>query len=473
MAGRILIVDDVATNRIMLKVRLTGACYEVLQADNGEDALTLARLECPDLILLNHDLPDMTGIEVCEILRKDPMTRTIPVVMTIAQQDTEARISALRAGAEDYLTKPFDEMTLLARVRSMLRAQETEKELRLRDDTSREPGFAETSPKFLNPANIALIGNGRESIAWKSALGMLGCRHHIRVIAPEDTLAWPAPGSDAEKEASGTSAQTPDVFVVSGDLAIQDEGLRMLSELRSRPATRHAGVIMALRQDAPQQAVIALDLGVNDLMTGKFDAEELKVRIDALVARKRRSDQLRNSVQDRLRLAMQDPLTGLYNRRYAFTHLARISSHARTSGRPFAVMMLDIDRFKQVNDTWGHQIGDQVLCGVAKRLQENIRDVDLVARIGGEEFLVAIPDTNIDHARQTAERLRSLIEEVPIVIAPDRPPISVTMSIGVSMGCVSENGLHQPEGLLRLADQALYASKNQGRNTVSFSLSAA
>lgn len=473
MAGRILIVDDVATNRIMLKVRLTGACYDVVQADNGRDALMIARLDRPNLILLNHDLPDMSGASVCEALCKDPMTRGIPVVMTVAQTDKDARITALRAGAEDYLTKPFDEMTLLARVRSLLRARETENELRMRDDTSRELGFAEAAPVFVNPAVVALVGDSRDSIAWKAGLGALGHHHRVSVVAQEDALAWPAPGSPAETTAAGTAAQTPDIFVISGDLNNPDEGLRLLSELRSRPATRHAGIIMALRQDAAQQAVIALDLGANDLMSGTFDAEELKLRIDALAMRKRRSDQLRNSVRDRLRQAMQDPLTGLYNRRYAFTHLARISEHSRNSGNSFAVMMLDIDRFKQVNDTWGHQIGDQVLCAVAKRLQENMRDVDLVARIGGEEFLVAMPDTDIEQARRAAERLRSLVEEVPVLAGPDVPPIHVTLSIGVSMGGQCEGENTQPEGLLKQADMALYASKNQGRNTVSFNLSAA
>ncbi|WP_039017496.1 diguanylate cyclase domain-containing protein [Halocynthiibacter namhaensis] len=471
MAGQILIVDDVATNRIMLKVRLTGACYDVLQAGTGQDALSMAQRERPDLIILDYDLPDISGTEICERLSNDPITRDIPVVMAIAQIDHETRISALRAGAEDYLTKPFDEMTLLARVRSLLRARQTEKELRLRDDTSRELGFAEAPPVFIKPAEVALIGGCPDAVSWKTALGLAGCRHRIRIVAPEDALAWPTPKKSTDHQK--TENQTPDIFIIPGDLERQDGGLRLLSELRSRAATRHAGIIMMLHPNAQQQAIIALDLGANDLMAGTFDAEELKVRLDALATRKRRSDQLRNSVRDRLRLAMQDPLTGLFNRRYAFTHLARISDHADNSGNPFAVMMLDIDRFKQVNDTWGHQVGDKVLCGVAKRLQENMRDVDLVARIGGEEFLVAMPDTNLDQARLAAERIRSLVEEIPVVIGADVPPIHVTLSIGVSIGGVNDGVSHQPENLMMLADQALYASKNQGRNTVSFNLTAA
>lgn len=463
MAGRILIVDDVATNRIMLKVRLTGACYDVLQAGSGTEALDIARQEKPDLIILSHELPDMAGETVCMQLRQDPQTRDCPVVMSITCNSAEARINALRAGAQDYLPKPLDEMTLLARVRSLLRARETENELRLRDDTSREFGFAEMPSGFTTPADVALIAPGGDAVSWKAALVAADSRHNIRVVAPENALSWPAPA----QEGSDTG-KAPDIFVISGDLTRQDEGLRLLSELRSRPATRHAGIIMILRKDAQQQSVIALDLGANDLITGEFTPEELKIRIDALTRRKRRSDQLRNSVRDRLRLAMQDPLTGLYNRRYAFTHLTRISEHSRTSGYSFAVMMLDIDRFKQVNDTWGHQVGDQVLCAVAHRLRDNLRDVDLIARIGGEEFLVAMPDTTMDQARGAAERLRRLVEEIPVIPGPDMDPIHVTLSIGVSMGPGGEDGQQHPEGLLQRADQALYASKNQGRNMVSF-----
>lgn len=463
MAGRILIVDDVATNRIMLKVRLTGACYEVLQAGSGTEALDIARREKPDLIILSHELPDMPGETVCMQLHQDPQTRDCPVVMSITCNSAEARINALRAGAQDYLPKPLDEMTLLARVRSLLRARETENELRLRDDTSREFGFAEMPSGFTKPADVALIAPGGDAVSWKAALVAADSRHNIRVVAPENALSWPAPA----QEGSDTG-KAPDIFVISGDLTRQDEGLRLLSELRSRPATRHAGIIMILRKDAQQQAVIALDLGANDLITGEFTPEELKIRIDALTRRKRHSDQLRNSVRDRLRLAIQDPLTGLYNRRYAFTHLTRISEHSRTSGHSFAVMMLDIDRFKQVNDTWGHQVGDQVLCAVAHRLRENLRDVDLIARIGGEEFLVAMPDTTMDQARGAAERLRRLVEEIPVIPGPDMDPIHVTLSIGVSMGPGGEDGQQHPEGLLQRADQALYASKNQGRNMVSF-----
>lgn len=471
MAGRILIVDDVATNRIMLKVRLTGACYHVYQAGTGADALEIAKRENPDLIILSHELPDMSGDAVCAQLQKDPLTRDCPVVMSITCNSAEARIAALRAGAQDYLPKPLDEMTLLARVRSLLRARETENELRLRDDTSRELGFAEIASDFVKPANVALIAPGGDAVSWKAALASVDSRHNIRVIAPENALSWPAPAREEPK--GSDTGKAPDVFVISGDLTRQDEGLRLLSELRSRPATRHAGIIMVLREGAPQQAVIALDLGANDLVTGGFTPEELKIRIDALVTRKRRSDQLRNSVRDRLRLAMQDSLTGLYNRRYAFTHLTRISEHSRTSGHSFAVMMLDIDRFKQVNDTWGHQVGDQVLCAVAHRLRDNLRDVDLIARIGGEEFLVAMPDTTMDQARGAAERLRRLVEEIPIVPAPGMEPIHVTLSIGVSMGPGGQGNQQHPEGLLQQADQALYASKNMGRNTVSFCRSAA
>ena len=130
MTGRILVVDDVATNRIVMKVKLAAACYSVLQADCGEAALRLARSERPDLILLDVMMPDMSGVSVCERLKSDPETADIPVILITALSDSDSKVDGLKRGADDYLTKPVDEVTLLARVRSLLRSSEVQRELR-------------------------------------------------------------------------------------------------------------------------------------------------------------------------------------------------------------------------------------------------------------------------------------------------------------------------------------------------------
>jgi two-component system cell cycle response regulator len=409
MAGRILIADDVATNRIVLKAKLAAACYDVLQASGGYEALRLAREEQPDLVLLDVMMPDLDGVSVCEMLKNDPGTCHIPVVMVTAHSDDTSKFNALRAGADEFLSKPLDELGLLARVRSLLRARDTDEELRLRDSTCRELGFAEPQPVFQHPARVALVAASRKTaMDWQRTLvGRTDAT--IDVLPKEDVLT----GARLHK--------TPDVYIIAADLAAPDDGLRLLSELRSRPQTRHSAIMIVIPPGENGKSATALDLGANDLVCGGFRAEELALRLKTQIRRKRQADKLRATVRDGLRMAAIDPLTGLYNRRYAFSHLARMADRAAMANRPFAVMLLDLDRFKRVNDTYGHAAGDIVLETVAARIRENLRGVDLVARIGGEEFLVAMPDTRQDEARHAAERLCNLVRETPVTLSGGGP----------------------------------------------------
>ena len=460
MAGRILIADDVATNRIVLKVNLMEACYEVLQASGGVETIARARQEVPDLILLDLLMPDMDGVAVCKALKRDPLTTDIPIIIVTAKNDGESRLEALRAGADDFMTKPLDELTLLARVRSLLRARDTDAELRLRDNTHRALGFAEEPDSFDHPATIAMIAAQSETaLKWKTAIGS-EMHDNIAVISKETAL------SDREDD------QTPDVYVIACDLAKPDEGLRLLSELRSRPKTRHSAILMMIPKDAREKSATALDLGANDLMIDGIDPEEMALRLKTQIRRKRQSDRLRETVRDGLRLAVIDPLTGLYNRRYAEPHLLRIAERAKETGRPFAVMVLDLDRFKLINDTYGHSAGDVVLQKVASRIKDNLRGVDMVARIGGEEFLVVMPDTQLDQARMTAQRLCRVVDETPVITPNNQTEIAVSLSIGVAMGGLRDD-TQSVEQLIEFADRALYAAKSDGRNQVTFSRSAA
>lgn len=465
MAGRILIADDVATNRIVLKVKLMAACYEVLQASGGAETLTCARIDAPDLILLDQRMPDMEGVAICKRLKDDPDTARIPVIIIATHNDNASKIAALRAGADEFMTRPLDDQALLARVRSLLRARDTVEELELRDSTSRELGFAETATSFTPPATIAMIAaTPVTSMAWKTALGK--ATHDKAVVIPKEQAL-----------AQTIAEKTPDVFVIACDLTKPDEGLRLMSELRSRPDTRHSAILMVIPKDANTKSATALDLGANDLMFEGFDPEELVLRVKTQIRRKKMADRLRETMRDGLRLAVIDPLTNLYNRRYAMPHLARIAERAKTTGRPYAVMVLDIDRFKSVNDTYGHAAGDAVLQEVANRIKDNLRGVDMVARIGGEEFLVAMPDTQLDAARMAAERLCRVIDGRPVELSMGKGNVQVSLSIGVAMGWVAKAGQYGDaqtvEQLIESADQALFLSKSDGRNQVTFSRNAA
>ncbi|MBN2905808.1 MAG: diguanylate cyclase [Rhodobacteraceae bacterium] len=467
MPRRILIVDDVATNRILMKVRLGESHYQVLQAGDGKAALAIAKRDRPDLILLDMMLPDMDGIALCQRLRSDPATATIPIIMVTAARSPDAKMRALNAGADEFLSKPLDETILLARVRSLLRAHETAEELALRNGTERALGFAETTEGFVLPGRVALVAAlPRTARTWRGALQPLS----------SDVLTVMTRAQALSPEV-GTAA--PELFVIDADLGPAGAGLRLVSELRSRAETRHAAILVVVPETARDTAAMALDLGANDLVSAPLDPQELALRIRTQLRRKRQADRLRATLEDGLRLAVTDPLTGLFNRRYALPHLARIAQRAAETGRGYAVMLLDIDRFKRVNDRYGHAAGDAVLAEVARRLKEDLRAVDLVARIGGEEFMIALPETGPEAARATAERLRTQIQDHPIALPDGSAEITVTISSGVAIGRGRDLDAGDADveaeikALMNQADRALYGAKASGRNTVEICRTAA
>ncbi|OAN69814.1 hypothetical protein A8B78_21450 [Jannaschia sp. EhC01] len=456
MAGRILVVDDVATNRIVMKVKLTAACYSVEQAENGAEALKAARDTKPDLILLDVMMPDMSGLDVCRALKADPETADIPVILITALSDRAAKMDGLEAGADDFLTKPVEEVTLLARVRSLLRASDSVRELRARDDTVSAYGFAEAALGFqgkARPGRIALVAPGRRgAVLWKAAIDdRIG--GDVRIIPRETALMQTAGNGDE-----------PDVFVISVDLAQRNEGLRLLSDLRSRPGTRHSATVMILPEGDSERAAIALDLGANDVLHDPFDAQELAIRISAQLDRKRQSDRMRAGVRAGLEAAITDPLTGLYNRRFALHRMEQIMARP---GNPPAVMMIDLDYFKDVNDTYGHAAGDTVLQQVAIRLRGQLQANDLLARIGGEEFLVVLSGADARGAMECAERLRTAIGSTSFDLGGDSFPVRVTASVGLALPGDHRDEATTPEALIRRADQALYGAKAHGRDQVS------
>jgi len=460
MVGKILIVDDVATNRIVFKVKLGAACYQPLLAANGAGCLRMAR-ECkPDLILLDLMLPDMSGIDVLQRLRADTATRDIPVVVFSAAPEREACLAALRAGADDFLCKPIDDLTLLARLRSLLRGREGS-EAGPRGAALHALGLAESGTAFEGPGLVALVTDRTETaLRWRKDLGPVMADRFV-VLSREDALVD-----------DGTSP-TPDIFVIEADIGSAGGGLRLMSELRSRSATRHAAICIVRAEISGEGAAMAFDLGANDVVCAAFDAGETGLRLRNLLRRKRRADRTRASVNHGLRLAVIDPLTGLYNRRYAIPQLAAMAEQAYETDTAFAVMVVDLDRFKAVNDHWGHAAGDVVLVEVARRLGVNLRAHDLLARIGGEEFLVGMTDTPLSEARATAERLCHAVQERPITL-PGGGSLSVTISIGLA---ISDPGrpvrLEPVAAVVDRADRALLVAKAEGRNQVTIGRTAA
>lgn len=462
MSGRILVVDDVATNRMILRAKLAASYYDVLLSENGHDAIEKTRTEQPDLILLDVVMPDMNGYDVCKVLKSDPATQHIPVIMVTALNEASDRLRGLECGADDFLSKPINDLALFSRVRNLIRSKFMFDELRLRDRTTQELGLGnllEGNSGILSaPGRITLVPPDEQTGASWSSL-----------LAAQEGMNWKTLLAEASPAVFGEQTQS-DVFMIHSDLGTKGEGLRLVSQLRSRPQSRHISILLVVPEGEQTTAAKGLDLGANDYIFDPFDPSELVVRLHSQVRRSQISERLRSNVVDTLRLAVLDPLTGLYNRRYAVQHVEKIRDRSKETGKQFALMLLDIDNFKHVNDRFGHGAGDEVLKEFSQRIQANLRGIDLVSRIGGEEFLVAMPDTTEPQARIASERLRRVIEESLFDIDGGKTKLPVTVSVGVTLG---DPDAPNTEELIAQADKALYRSKSDGRNIVTLFNSAA
>jgi two-component system cell cycle response regulator len=206
---------------------------------------------------------------------------------------------------------------------------------------------------------------------------------------------------------------------------------------------------------------MALDLGASDLLMLPMDPAETALRLRTQLTRKRQADRLRTRLRDGLELAMVDPLTELYNRRYGLAHLRRVHDRALARGRGYALLLVDLDRFKSVNDRFGHAAGDTVLGTVAGRLRARLRGVDLISRIGGEEFMIVMPEMGLEAAHGAAKRLCAAVAGEATVL-PDGTRIAQTVSIGLALGGLSASDT--AEDAMARADRALYVAKSGGRN---------
>ncbi|MBT3792622.1 MAG: diguanylate cyclase, partial [Rhodospirillales bacterium] len=253
-----------------------------------------------------------------------------------------------------------------------------------------------------------------------------------------------------------------DIILASRHLD-EDDGLRFCSHLRTIEKYRTLPILLIIDEEEVSDLVKGFELGVNDYLIRPIDANEVKARVRSQLKQKRYRERLRENYQRSLSMALTDDLTGLYNHRYLCAHLDTALADAVNSGKPLSILMLDIDFFKKVNDTYGHAAGDRVLKEIANCMVLNLREFDTAARLGGEEFVIIMPECSRQVSLKVAERLRSVIEGYPFTGAQEGEHISVTVSIGLS---VVEKDSITGEALMARTDQALYAAKRAGRNQV-------
>lgn len=455
MSAKILVVDDIAPNVELLEAKLAREFFRVITAMSGPEALEKARTEKPDVILLDIMMPGMDGFEVCERLKADPETQNIPVVMVTALTDISDRVRGLEAGADDFLSKPVNDLALMSRVRSLIRLKMTADEWMLREETATQFGAIAQDVNIndvdTTSAEILLVeSNAME--AQRLVESLQRDKHKVTVVPN---------GMRAMEIAEKTSF---DVILVSLTLDGED-GLRLCSHLRLDGVTKSVPIIMLADEHDMVRVATGLEFnGAHDYLLRPVDRNELRARVRTQVRRRRYQKKLKANYESSVSLALTDSLTGLFNRRYLMAHLTKMMHDASAGMKPLCVLIFDLDHFKNINDTYGHGAGDEVLREFATRLSKQLRSFDMLARLGGEEFVAVLPNIGRHTAFDVAYRLRKVIAETPFTLT-GKGQIAVTCSIG---GVILEENVTDPEKAIDRADKSLYEAKDSGRNCVYF-----
>ncbi|MFM9943101.1 MAG: PleD family two-component system response regulator [Hyphomicrobiaceae bacterium] len=451
MTARVLVVDDILANVKLLEARLSAEYFEILTAYSGKEALDILARERVDVVLLDVMMPGMDGFEVCRRIKAQPKLSHLPVIMVTALDQPSDKVQGLEAGADDFLTKPVDDIALITRVKNLSRLKVLSDELMMRASTTQELGVSGNAVPDWSQAGgqgtILLVEDHARSA--QRIVDAIGKAHSVAVEREPQVALMKA------------AEQPFDLLIVSLSLAGSD-GLRLCSQVRSLDRTRHTPIIIMAEPGDDARLLRGLDMGVNDYLLRPIDRNEMLARIKTQIKRKRHADLLRARLDQGMEMAITDALTGLHNRRYMESHLATLVTQAIQAGRSLSVLVADIDYFKSVNDTYGHDSGDVVLREFAARFRRNTRGIDLACRMGGEEFVIIMPDTDLARAMQVGERLRACIAADPFQIGPDTH-LRITASVGIA---TLERRDDTPETLFKRADTALYAAKREGRNRV-------
>jgi two-component system, cell cycle response regulator len=455
MSARVLVVDDILPNVKLLEAKLSSEYYEVLTATSGAEALEKVASQSPDLVLLDVMMPGMDGFEVCTRIKQNPALAHIPVVMVTALTDAEDKVRGLESGADDFLSKPINDTALMARVRSLVRLKMALDEWRVRENTATQLGVvgekSHVMKESAEKARILIVED--KDFEQRKIIDTLRAHH--------DALITVETGAEAMEKASKNDF---DLFIISLNLAGED-GLRLCSHLKSNERTRAIPIVMLGNEEDMPRIVHGLEIGAHDYLLRPIDRNELMARVRTQVRRKRFQERLRSTYEVSLSMALTDSLTGLHNRRYLEVHLGKLLAKNQESKKALAVLMIDIDHFKLVNDTHGHHVGDQILKTFATRIKDNLRSFDMVARLGGEEFVAILPDVTQDRAFRVAERLRRSTAEIPFPCDVPEGQLTITTSIG---GALIDHGAHDTQEVLERSDKSLYDAKEGGRNCVFF-----
>jgi two-component system cell cycle response regulator len=451
---RVLIVDDDPLN-VKLLDTLLSTDYQTEKAYDGAEAMAKIRENLPDLILLDIMMPEIDGYEVTRRLKNNADTRHIPIIMITALGEAEDKARGVEAGADEFLNKPVNPQELKARAASLIKLKayqeqlsariQSEEDLLARARMEKGDAVDKGLPTILlaedNPKDLTLV---------KEYLN--GQPYRLRTAG------------SGEEALSRCGQEKIDLVVL--DLLLPDlDGFNVCQKLKESAATQHIQIVMVSAQTDLETKLTSIELGADEFLIKPINREELTVRIRALMKKKQYYDQLATRFETTLNAAITDKLTGLYNHSYFKHFMENEIKRCERQNQSMALIMIDIDDFKQYNDTYGHPAGDVLLKLFGKMLKVSIREVDLAARYGGEEFAIVLPYTGREKAQKAAERILAEIRNCSFSERPDAQSERKTASLGVA--CYPGDGETALE-LIQHADEALYRAKREGKNRACF-----
>ncbi len=470
LAPKILVADDDQALSRTLSWILKENGYEVLTVPGGEHLFEHLSAEQFDLLLLDIMMPKVDGLQLLQRVKSDPRFKDLPVLMISSMPPEEATVRSLGLGAADFIPTPFRVRELLARVKAHLRVgrelNQARAEARSRSEMME---ILQEVTASLKPEEIYQI------LVRRVAQGLNISRCSIIIAGPDDdhgtvVAAYENPmlhnlAVDLRRYpeiqhalATGEVVLVRDVLT---DPLVQDVRAVWESEGREAPARSAIAIRFSLRQQPA--GVFVLRTTSSDAPLNEQDVQFAEQVINAAVAALEKAYDLENAVmgQEQMRhLAETDPLTNCFNRRALREKLEQEMDRAARYATMLTGMMVDIDNFKQINDTHGHLVGDRVLKQLSSLLKREQRSVDIVARYGGEEFVVLLPETTSTESRSFAERILRRVATHDF--GEPGHPVRVTISIGIAS--FPDERVSDGESLLRLADTHLYRAKSDGRN---------
>jgi len=449
---KILIVDDDTLNLKLLAASLASGPYECFMAQNGYAALDIVEKQSPDLILLDIMMPGLDGFEVTTKVKENPATRNIPIILITALDGSDNKVRGLEAGADEFLNKPINAAELQARVKSLLRLKHYQEQLTTRLHAESRYLGLESRDRGCGriPLPSILVVDDDEEDARLIQMHLHGQPYQVKAV------------TSGEAALACAMQERIDLVLLDILMPLMD-GFEVAKRLKEKDATRGIQIVALTSLQDLESKIKGIELGVDDYLIKPVNSYELRARISTLIKKKAYMDGLQSDYETAVRAAITDQLTGLYNHAYFYHFLETELKRAKRHGLSVALVMMDIDDFKMINDAMGHLAGDEILKSLGAIVSGNVREIDGTFRYGGEEFALILPFTDSKGALTSAERIRKVLAGHPFTTASAKGHRNITVSMGISDFPRDASTL---EDLVRKADAALYRAKREGKDRI-------